>query len=168
MYKVRKENVLYPKYSVSQYYDENDCLVKEVVDTGTIREYYPSKKGVKPVYKYMVSPNGDHIFFDINGMPHADNKPACLWHGYNGEVVSYRWYTHGILNRNSKNGPALYDADGAFVYSENGKKHREPDVNGLRGPAVKTRDGPNWTYQWFYQNQLVKECKESEYKESEF
>ena len=143
------ENVLYPEYGCTQFFDSDGVLIKEVVDTGDVRIF------VNGVFRELICTNGSYMCFDEQKRPHAEGKPACYWVN-NGKINTYRWYNHGILSRDPKDGPACLDIDGSYTYSLNGVRHRDD------GPAVCSRDTKDsnvYIYQYFSNGNLIREEK---------
>jgi len=50
------ENVLYPEYGCTQFFDSDGVLIKEVVDTGDVRIF------VNGVFRELICTNGLYVF----------------------------------------------------------------------------------------------------------
>lgn len=88
--------------------------------------------------------SGYQAFF-IDGEYHRDRGPAIITENWR-EV----FYQHGVVHR--LDGPAVIDPENnAKEWWCHGRRHRDPDKNGITGPALEYGDG---SLEWYRHGQL--------------
>jgi len=142
---------LYDNDDTARWYDDNNKLVKtrshKKVASGNI-EYVEHEIGKRPMV-HVVTPRGDHTWFNMQGKVHRDDDlPA-----HTDFTGAKHWYKNGQLHRDNDL-PAIEKPNGGKEWYRNGKLHRDggkPAVvyknkveYWVDGKSSKTFDDADW------------------------